>query len=37
LGSRLAGVGVIGYNRCPVERTILFSGNEAIATASRAP
>src|SRR5450759_3926387 len=32
LGWPLAGAaGVVGYNRCPVERTLFFSGNEAIA------
>src|SRR5450759_2057447 len=31
-GWRLAGAaGGVGYNRCPVERTLFFSGNEAIA------
>ena len=32
MGSGLTGAdGSVGYNRCPVERTLFFSGNEAIA------
>jgi indolepyruvate ferredoxin oxidoreductase, alpha subunit len=32
MGCGLAGTrGGVGYNRCPVERTLFFSGNEAIA------